>query len=122
MWRVRGRGGARQSDQLEFNVTCPHVILEAALLIFSSNLTSMGSEEPSTPDFLKQVYPQGPTSVGGNQSRPFITLTYAQSLDGCIAGQGGTQILLSGKESMVLTHWCVLMQPQAVSIQPSASG
>ncbi|KAF8336501.1 dihydrofolate reductase-like domain-containing protein [Cantharellus anzutake] len=41
----------------------------------------------------------------GSRSRPYITLTYAQSLDGCIAGKGGTQVLLSGRESMIMTHW-----------------
>ncbi|GAA5872692.1 hypothetical protein JCM16303_004609 [Sporobolomyces ruberrimus] len=36
--------------------------------------------------------------------RPFVTLTYAQSLDAKIAGKGGKQLILSGKESMKLTH------------------
>ncbi|SGY30343.1 BQ5605_C002g01144 [Microbotryum silenes-dioicae] len=36
--------------------------------------------------------------------RPFVTLTYAQSIDAKIAGPGGTQIRLSGAESMYLTH------------------
>ncbi|BGO96884.1 hypothetical protein RTG_00327 [Rhodotorula toruloides ATCC 204091] len=36
--------------------------------------------------------------------KPFVTLTYAQSLDGKIAGKGGKQLLLSGQESMTLTH------------------
>ncbi|KAL1921276.1 uncharacterized protein VTP21DRAFT_10992 [Calcarisporiella thermophila] len=35
---------------------------------------------------------------------PCVTLTYAQSLDGKIAGENGKQILLSGKESLVMTH------------------
>jgi len=63
----------------------------------------MGSEELSPSKFLERIFRD--TSTDKNQSRPFITLTYAQSLDGCIAGQGGAQILLSGKESMILTHW-----------------
>lgn len=37
-------------------------------------------------------------------TRPFVTLTYAQSLDGKIAGVGGKQLRLSGDESMLLTH------------------
>jgi 2,5-diamino-6-(ribosylamino)-4(3H)-pyrimidinone 5'-phosphate reductase len=37
--------------------------------------------------------------------RPFVTLTFAQSLDGKIAGAGGKQLALSGHESMVMTHW-----------------
>lgn len=36
---------------------------------------------------------------------PRVTLTFAQSLDAKIAGVGGQQLILSGKESMVMTHW-----------------
>ncbi|KAJ7040351.1 dihydrofolate reductase-like domain-containing protein [Mycena alexandri] len=38
-------------------------------------------------------------------TRPFVTLTFAQSLDGKIAGAGGKQLPLSGPESMLMTHW-----------------
>jgi len=40
----------------------------------------------------------------GRRDRPFITLAYAQSLDGSIAGQGHRPLTLSGPSSMVLTH------------------
>ncbi|TIA85242.1 hypothetical protein E3P99_04046 [Wallemia hederae] len=33
-----------------------------------------------------------------------IILTYAQSIDGCIAGRDKQQLLLSGKQSMEMTH------------------
>ncbi len=36
--------------------------------------------------------------------RPFCTLTYAQSLDGCIACNPMRHMELSGRESMALTH------------------
>jgi len=36
--------------------------------------------------------------------RPFVTLTYAQSLDGCIAADPGQPLSLSGPQSLVLTH------------------
>ncbi|KAF9549341.1 2,5-diamino-6-(ribosylamino)-4(3H)-pyrimidinone 5'-phosphate reductase [Mortierella hygrophila] len=36
--------------------------------------------------------------------RPHITLTYAQSLDGKIAGRHGQQLILSGAQSMTATH------------------
>ncbi|RKP05775.1 dihydrofolate reductase-like domain-containing protein, partial [Thamnocephalis sphaerospora] len=36
--------------------------------------------------------------------RPYVTLTYAQSLDGKIAGRGGQQLRLSGDASMAMTH------------------
>ncbi|KAJ7161315.1 dihydrofolate reductase-like domain-containing protein [Mycena crocata] len=55
------------------------------------------------PDFLTAVltpYAQDPPAA-----RPHVTLTFAQSLDGKIAGAGGTQLILSGQESMRMTHW-----------------
>jgi len=36
--------------------------------------------------------------------RPFVTLTYAQSVDGSIAARDGSPIRLSGGESMKMTH------------------
>ncbi|KAI7831101.1 dihydrofolate reductase-like domain-containing protein [Gamsiella multidivaricata] len=36
--------------------------------------------------------------------RPHVTLTFAQSLDGKIAGRQGRQLILSGPESMKATH------------------
>ncbi|PWY97886.1 bacterial bifunctional deaminase-reductase [Testicularia cyperi] len=39
-----------------------------------------------------------------NELRPHVTLTFAQSSDGKIAGSGKKQLALSGKESMVMTH------------------
>ncbi|GAA5890946.1 hypothetical protein JCM6882_008863 [Rhodosporidiobolus microsporus] len=57
---------------------------------------------------LHSVYPPhlfAPSTASSNsQGRPFVTLTYAQSLDGKIAGPRGKQIRLSGEESMALTH------------------
>ena len=35
---------------------------------------------------------------------PFVTLAYAQGLDGSIAGEVGKPLRLSGSESMVMTH------------------
>ena len=38
---------------------------------------------------------------------PFVTLSYAQALDGSMAGPlgaSGPRLLLSGRESMTLTH------------------
>lgn len=36
--------------------------------------------------------------------RPFVTLSYAQSLDGCISARAGEPLALSGPESRRLTH------------------
>ncbi len=40
----------------------------------------------------------------GNRPRPIITLTYAQSIDGCIAPFGGGTLQLSNSKSQQLTH------------------
>lgn len=37
-------------------------------------------------------------------ARPFVTLSYAQSLDGSIAVSSGAALALSGRESICLTH------------------
>ena len=36
--------------------------------------------------------------------RPFVTLSYAQSLDGCISARAGEALPLSGHQSLTLTH------------------
>ena len=36
--------------------------------------------------------------------RPFVTLSYAQSLDGCISARPGVALALSGRQSLKLTH------------------
>ncbi|MCX5860716.1 MAG: RibD family protein [Desulfomonile sp.] len=36
--------------------------------------------------------------------RPFVTLSYAQSLDGCIFARPGVALALSGRQSLKLTH------------------
>lgn len=57
--------------------------------------------------FLAALYPPEMLDHqrdGPARARPFVTLTYAQSLDGRIAGVAGRQIILSGLESMGLTH------------------
>ncbi|KAI0673677.1 bacterial bifunctional deaminase-reductase [Trametes maxima] len=54
--------------------------------------------DPSREDAL-------PTAQAHDPARPYVTLTFAQSLDAKIAGAGGKQLALSGKESLVMTHW-----------------
>ncbi|WWD08437.1 hypothetical protein V865_006549 [Kwoniella europaea PYCC6329] len=44
-------------------------------------------------------------TTSATTSRPHITLTWAQSLDSKIAGPGGQRVILSGPESMLMTHW-----------------
>ncbi|WP_103027584.1 GTP cyclohydrolase II [Salinibacter altiplanensis] len=40
----------------------------------------------------------------GETDTPFVTLTYAQSLDGSIASEAGTPLPISGKEALDFTH------------------
>ena len=66
----------------------------------------------SPPTFLLSV-------LGGLKSdsphRPYVTLTFAQSLDAKIAGEGGKQLALSGPKSMEMTHWYENFLIQAVA-------
>ena len=43
--------------------------------------------------------------VPSDTTRPYVTLTFAQSIDAKISGAGGKQLILSGEESMKMTHW-----------------
>lgn len=61
------------------------------------------STEPSAPGYLLSALAH--LQQRPPVDRPHVTLTYAQSLDAKIAGQDGKQLILSGKESMVMTHW-----------------
>ena len=54
-------------------------------------------------NFLQEIL--HPSFEAIHTSRPHVTLTYAQSLDGCISGKGGKQLRLSSEESMVMAHW-----------------
>jgi 2,5-diamino-6-(ribosylamino)-4(3H)-pyrimidinone 5'-phosphate reductase len=67
---------------------------------------SLSTSKP--PEFLTEVL--GPARPGprlnpDDLTRPYVTLTFAQSLDGKIAGKAGKQLILSGRESMIMTHW-----------------
>ena len=54
------------------------------------------------PTFLSAIFEE---DIKIKEARPMVTLTFAQSLDAKIAGAGGKQLILSGRESMVMTHW-----------------
>ncbi len=56
-------------------------------------------------EFLHEVLPRCVWDKSHSSNDVHITLTFAQSLDGKIAGVGGKQLILSGKESMLMTHW-----------------
>lgn len=61
---------------------------------------------PEPPSFLKTNLAHL-SNQNRLSNRPYVTLTFAQSLDAKIAGANGQQLILSGKESMVMTHWYV---------------
>lgn len=61
------------------------------------------SLQPTPPAFLLSALPH--LRDHPPPDRPHVTLTFAQSLDAKIAGQHGQQLILSGKQSMVMTHW-----------------
>jgi len=54
------------------------------------------------PGFLTALFG---VDIRTKEGRPQVTLTFAQSLDAKIAGVGGKQLILSGRESMIMTHW-----------------
>lgn len=56
------------------------------------------------PSFVQEHVP----SHAALLARPHVTLTWAQSLDSKIAGLGGKRVVLSGPESMLMTHQSVL--------------
>jgi hypothetical protein len=62
-------------------------------------ISSLVSMSTSPPAFLQRYLP------ASNSNRPHITLTWAQSRDSKIAGPGGKRVIISGEESMLMTHW-----------------
>jgi 3,4-dihydroxy 2-butanone 4-phosphate synthase/GTP cyclohydrolase II len=83
----------------------------SALLESRGNGIRAKNKSPSnSPEHSPADYEVGIKELGGRVAghrlggRPFITLSYAQSLDGCIAAHPGRPLALSGRESLVLTH------------------
>ncbi|KAL0581090.1 2,5-diamino-6-(ribosylamino)-4(3H)-pyrimidinone 5'-phosphate reductase [Marasmius crinis-equi] len=65
----------------------------------------MAFPQPSPPPFLTSLLSKHNDETSLPSSRPRVTLTFAQSIDSKIAGVNGKQLILSGKESMIMTHW-----------------
>lgn len=55
---------------------------------------------------MEQIKARLTEAAGHRQrvNRPFVTLSYAQSLDGCVAVCRGQPLALSGSQSLTLTH------------------
>lgn len=77
-------------------VSRPCIHVGIATIIDGRNLL----RQTKAPKFLAEYIP-----AEGSRVEPHITLTFAQSADGKIAGAGGQQLALSGQESMLMTHW-----------------
>jgi 3,4-dihydroxy 2-butanone 4-phosphate synthase/GTP cyclohydrolase II len=54
------------------------------------------------PDLVRQL--EAMDAGDRARGRPWVTLTYAQSLDGSIAAQRGTPLALSGRATLEITH------------------
>lgn len=64
------------------------------------NLETMSpTTNGATADFLSAITPKD-----GPNGRPFITLSYAQSVDGSIAARRGRPLALSGPQSLAMCH------------------
>ena len=72
-----------------------------SILLDLYGLSVTPEEHPSIFDPSRETALHSPEAV----RRPYVTLTFAQSLDAKIAGAGGKQLALSGKESLIMTHW-----------------
>ncbi|KAJ1957451.1 2,5-diamino-6-(ribosylamino)-4(3H)-pyrimidinone 5'-phosphate reductase, partial [Dipsacomyces acuminosporus] len=66
-------------------------------------MSSSGNDEHSGYYSAKAIFTPILNAAGASDSRPRVTLTFAQSLDGKIA-RPGEQLLLSGARSMEMTH------------------
>lgn len=74
---------------------------EVSSLVAERHLTSAQvTEPPDRNGFLIELNDAPPTRDG----RPYVTLSYAQSLDGSIAARRGEQTIISGPEAGRLTH------------------
>lgn len=69
------------------------------------NPTVSGQQESSEYQemWFKNLLPRAEKFLRRHQ-RPMVTVTYAQSVDGSIAGRNREQLQLSSRDSMVLTH------------------
>ena len=84
------------ADYLQTKVTRMRHLLDLG----STNGHSRGNAHANS---LRSLKVQAERHYEENDT-PFVTLTYAQSLDGSIASESGTPLSISGERSMNLTH------------------
>jgi GTP cyclohydrolase II len=65
--------------------------------------TGRDGAQPSTQDAVDELTRRS-RSFREIHGRPFVTLSYAQSLDGCLSARRGETLALSGQEALVFTH------------------
>lgn len=67
-------------------------------------------------EFLLSVLPSQNIEKFDREGKrvPSVTLTFAQSLDGKIAGSKGRQLILSGADSMLMTHWYHTLMDESI--------
>ena len=65
------------------------------------NSDTADRSEPLWKDFVERLRRRPPAA---SDRRPFVTVSYAQSVDGSIAGRNRLPIRLSGPAAMRLTH------------------
>ena len=65
--------------------------------------TGQDGAQPSTQDAVDELTRRS-RSFREIHRRPFVTLSYAQSLDGCLSARCGETLALSGQEALVFTH------------------
>jgi hypothetical protein len=84
--------------EININVQSKDQIMSGPPEILTSTLGALPADaQPGTAPLLD--------FVPSDSTRPYVTLTFAQSIDAKIAGAGGKQLILSGEESMKMTHW-----------------
>ena len=92
------------ASQRKIGSLCPPQLLVDVLGPFTEN-----DDNSTMSTYVADVPSQRiQTPISPDDSRPYVTLTFAQSIDAKIAGKGGKQLALSGKESLVMTHWSVV--------------
>ncbi|KJE96139.1 riboflavin-specific deaminase/GTP cyclohydrolase II [Capsaspora owczarzaki ATCC 30864] len=108
---VNGGSPERPLSPLQVSASSPAVVTTTttttadASTVSGGNLHNSTSESHGTKhtqDFLAGAKLQ--RMLRDQAERPYVVLSYAQSLDGCIAAEKGKPLAISGEASLVMTH------------------
>jgi 3,4-dihydroxy 2-butanone 4-phosphate synthase/GTP cyclohydrolase II len=69
----------------------------------AAGITGQNGHSPVHPDPIAAIAARS-AGFSDRHGRPFITLSYAQSLDGCLSSRPGKPLPLSGAGALALTH------------------